>query len=119
VMRKMILDEEKVRRQRVKMTDDEMLFDPTIERGCDAFECNATAEWRPVLLLQPGRDYCGKPMRLPLGIVVCAQHKLIKAEDYLNEELWSGIVAEFKSKGIVHPHRASTRLDFDRQGLQS
>ena len=52
----------------------DLAFDPTIERKCDRDSCELRGEYRPVLLLQPGRDYTGKSMRFPLGIVVCKAH---------------------------------------------
>lgn len=97
-------------------SEEDLAFDPTIERKCDHQECQELGRYRPVLLLQPGRDYTGKPFRFPLGIVVCERHREKFAEAYLTDDLWGMILVGFKARGIALPHRSSTRLDFDPHG---
>jgi hypothetical protein len=91
----------------------DLAFDPTIARKCDHQDCPEVGVWRPVLLLQPDRGYTGKPMRVPLGIVVCGQHRERQADRYLDDEMWGGIVTGFKARAMQVPHRSSTRLAFD------
>ena len=98
----------------VERSDEDMAFDPAVARKCDNSKCTEPGAFRPVLLLQQGRDYVGALMRFPLGIVVCGQHREKFAEPYLT---WLDIVAWFVSRGRTPPHRASTRLDFEPHGV--
>jgi hypothetical protein len=102
--------------QRAEENEVDLAFDTTIVRQCDHKGCEARGTDRPVLLLQPGRDYTGKPMRMPLGIVVCEAHKEKTPDAYLTDEMWNDILSGFKSRGVATPHRTSTRLDFTPQG---
>jgi hypothetical protein len=103
---------------KIEMADDtvDAAFDSAVARRCDRAGCQEAGVHRPVLLLQPGRDYTGRPMRMPLGIVVCDRHRETTADAYLTDEMWRDIVAGFKARGTALPHRASTRLDFVPQG---
>jgi hypothetical protein len=92
---------------------EDLAFDPTVKRLCDRDGCQNDGELRPVLLLQPGRDYTGKPMRVPLGIVVCPTHAERSPDRYMSDEMWQDIVGGFKARDLAPPHRSSTRLDFD------
>lgn len=116
----MTIKASRVERMAVKAEerDADLAFDPTIKRECYRIDCKQPGAWRPVLLLQPGRDYTGKPMRFPLGIVVCDAHraKTTQPDQYLTEDLWNDLLSWFRERGVVLPHRASTRLDFDRHG---
>jgi hypothetical protein len=96
--------------------DGDAAFDPTIKRLCDRDGCQNDGELRPVLLLQPGRDYTGKPMRLPLGIVVCRQHVERMPDRFISEDMWKDIVQGFKTRGMQPPHRTSTRVEYDPHG---
>ena len=100
-------------RQLADLDDAGMAFDPKVERRCDHPGCSARAAHRPVLLLQPGRDYTGKPARFPLGIVVCGEHREKAASAYLDDDLWKDIASGFAGRGMSLPDRPSTRLDFD------
>lgn len=102
--------------ERASMATSDQAFDATIERPCDLPGCGRPGRWRPVLLLRPSRDYMGKSMRFPLGIVVCGQHRLPRVDQYLVDDMWETIVGGFAARGKAPPHRGSTRLEFDLQG---
>jgi len=94
----------------------DLAFDPTVARQCDRDGCTNDGELRPVLLLRPGRDYTGKPMRFPLGIVVCKEHVERMPDKFITEDMWKDSVSGFKGRGMQPPHRTSTRVEYDPHG---
>lgn len=94
----------------------DLAFDSAIKRQCDQIDCKADGCWRPVLLVVPGRDYQGRPMRFPLGIVVCGQHRETRHDALVTDELWQDICQGFEARKVALPYRPGTRLEYVPHG---
>jgi len=89
-------------------------------RTCSRFDCcdpakpeggPRQAEYVVVLLLRPA-GYAGKPMRMRVGLVVCADHREPIPDKFIQQEDWDRLMQHFDQTGQVRPARILTEVEY-------
>lgn len=81
---------------------------------CACQGCAAEGFWVPALVMSTGQHKkTGGSARVELKFTFCAKHrKTASVTDFLNDEVWSQMAADFSRQGKEMPERGSIELDF-------